>query len=208
MTRIRPIVIAFFACLILARPILGDDTQSYRTWTDSTGKHKIEAALVKVEDDKVHLKRKDTGKVITISKQRLSTSDQDFLARQQSGPATKQEPKSQSKVNSPGTKMAFTGTWNNRKYGTSGALHCLAVVKDDKTWTAKFDGDGVYGKFSYDVSISTKQNSKQVQLEGNSTVSGHRYKWSGNVKDGVLFGKYTASNGNNGTFRLKQVTSK
>ena len=65
-------------------------------------------------------------------------------------------------------------------------------MKDDKTWTAKFDGNGVYGKFSYNVDISTRKQGQQTLLQGNSIVSGHRYKWSGSVKDGILFGKYTA----------------
>jgi len=50
-----------------------------RTWTDSTGKHTVEADLVKVEDGKVILKKPD-GKLATVSVTRLSKADQEYLA--------------------------------------------------------------------------------------------------------------------------------
>ncbi|MEE2642708.1 MAG: SHD1 domain-containing protein [Planctomycetota bacterium] len=103
------------------------------------------------------------------------------------------------------SEKLFVGRWNNRKYGTSGTLRCLAQVKDGNQWTARFEGTGVYGKFSYDVQIVSRQNGNQYQLQGDSVVSGHRYRWTGQLKRGVLTGNYTATNGNQGSFRLQQA---
>ena len=47
---------------------------SGRTWTDSTGKHTVEAAFVDLKDGKVRLKKED-GKIITIPIERLSDAD-------------------------------------------------------------------------------------------------------------------------------------
>ncbi len=52
-----------------------------RTWSDTTGKFRIEAELVKVEDGKVELKRKD-GQNVTVPLDKLSKDDQDYLAQQ------------------------------------------------------------------------------------------------------------------------------
>jgi hypothetical protein len=50
----------------------------FRTWTDASGEFKVEAVLVKVDEDSVTLRRKD-GKVITIPVSRLSKDDQELL---------------------------------------------------------------------------------------------------------------------------------
>ncbi|MBX3414772.1 MAG: hypothetical protein KF708_18940 [Pirellulales bacterium] len=55
------------------------DKQVLRLWTDSTGKHKVEATLVRHEAGKVVLKRKD-GKEVVLPFSRLSDTDQQFLA--------------------------------------------------------------------------------------------------------------------------------
>jgi thiol-disulfide isomerase/thioredoxin len=52
-----------------------------RTWTDSTGKHKIEAELLSTKGGKVRLRR-DDGKEITIALDRLSEEDQAFVKEQ------------------------------------------------------------------------------------------------------------------------------
>lgn len=53
-----------------------------RTWTDSTGKHKIEAELLSTAAGKARLRR-DDGKEITIALDRLSDEDQAFIKKQQ-----------------------------------------------------------------------------------------------------------------------------
>jgi S1-C subfamily serine protease len=50
----------------------------FRTWTDKTGKFKVEAKLVAAIDDKVVLKRRD-GDILTVPIASLSQPDQAFL---------------------------------------------------------------------------------------------------------------------------------
>ncbi len=56
-------------------------TGGVRTWSDTTGKFRIEAELVKVADGKVELRRKD-GQNVTVPLDKLSKDDQDYLAQQ------------------------------------------------------------------------------------------------------------------------------
>lgn len=49
-----------------------------RTWTDSTGKHKIEAKLLESAGGQVKLQRAD-GKLVTLPHEKLSTADQEYL---------------------------------------------------------------------------------------------------------------------------------
>jgi hypothetical protein len=62
-------VLAFAVCTPVA---------SARTWTDSTGKHTLEAEFVEMKDGKVQLKKED-GKTITIPIEKLSDPDQEFV---------------------------------------------------------------------------------------------------------------------------------
>ncbi len=55
------------------------DAPQARTWTDATGKFKIEAVLVSAADGKATLKRSDNGQEITIPIDKLSASDQEHL---------------------------------------------------------------------------------------------------------------------------------
>ncbi len=55
-----------------------------RTWTDRSGTHHIEAELVNVENGKVQLKRPD-GSSLTISIDKLSQADQEFVTSQSAG---------------------------------------------------------------------------------------------------------------------------
>ncbi len=49
-----------------------------RTWTDKTGKHKVQAVLVAVDEAQVKLRKKD-GKVVTLEREALSEVDQKYL---------------------------------------------------------------------------------------------------------------------------------
>lgn len=51
-----------------------------RTWTDITGKFKIRATLVKLESDKVTLK-KESGDEVTLPLTKLSQTDREYLRR-------------------------------------------------------------------------------------------------------------------------------
>ncbi|MGY8771407.1 MAG: SHD1 domain-containing protein [Pirellulales bacterium] len=57
-----------------------------RTWTDKTGSFQIEAELLKYQDGKVHLLKKD-GKLITVEVNILSNIDKGFLEGMSSKPA-------------------------------------------------------------------------------------------------------------------------
>ncbi|HEX5445337.1 MAG TPA: SHD1 domain-containing protein, partial [Pirellulales bacterium] len=50
-----------------------------RTWTDSTGKHKMKATFVSLDDSKVTLE-KDDGETIEIDLKKLSKADQKYVA--------------------------------------------------------------------------------------------------------------------------------
>jgi hypothetical protein len=67
------------------------DTPKPRTWTDSTGKHKIEATYLGVEDNKVKLHRTD-GKEIAVPLDRLSKADQEFVKQLQAAAAASDNP--------------------------------------------------------------------------------------------------------------------
>ena len=54
-----------------------------RTWSDTTGKFRIEAELVSVEDGKVNLKKKD-GEVVSVPLGKLSKADQEFVSKAES----------------------------------------------------------------------------------------------------------------------------
>ncbi|MCA9146251.1 MAG: hypothetical protein KDB05_25860 [Planctomycetales bacterium] len=61
--------------------IASDATKS-RTWTDITGKHKIEATFLGIEDNKVKLHRTD-GKELAVPLDRLSQADQEVAQKLQ-----------------------------------------------------------------------------------------------------------------------------
>jgi len=61
------------------------DTEAYRTWTNDTGKHRVEAAFVGLEADGVRLKKKD-GNEIVVPLARLSAADQEFVRGQRAEP--------------------------------------------------------------------------------------------------------------------------
>ena len=74
-------VICWTGCALYSLPldlVMGQD--SPRTWTDNTGKYKIEATFVKVENGQVELKRADNGKVVKLPLSRLSDADKKYVS--------------------------------------------------------------------------------------------------------------------------------
>jgi hypothetical protein len=51
----------------------------FRTWTDSTGKHKTEAQFIDLKDGNVRLKMRVSGAVIAVPLEKLSNADQAFV---------------------------------------------------------------------------------------------------------------------------------
>jgi hypothetical protein len=56
-------------------------TAQFRTWSDATGKFKVEAKFLSADSSGVQIERKD-GKKLTIPLERLSAADQQFVAAQ------------------------------------------------------------------------------------------------------------------------------
>jgi hypothetical protein len=56
-----------------------------RTWTDVTGRYRIEAALVKLENGKVLLRKRD-GSMIALPLEKLSREDREYVGRRGDGP--------------------------------------------------------------------------------------------------------------------------
>lgn len=59
----------------------GTPSEEFRTWTDATGKFKIEAKVVQQKQGFVQLQKRD-GKLISMSIKKLSSADQKFLAKE------------------------------------------------------------------------------------------------------------------------------
>jgi hypothetical protein len=57
---------------------------SARTWTDATGRFKVDADLIAINDDVVVLKSK-SGRLIAVEIAQLSPGDQDFLRTEEAG---------------------------------------------------------------------------------------------------------------------------
>jgi hypothetical protein len=201
-------LVCLFAIQILVQAQSADE---YRTWTDSTGKFKVEAKFVKLENDKVELKRKDNGESVTLALSRFSNADAEIIKRlvaKNADPKPASSGDSEKSASAEPTKKSWSGNWNNRKFGTNGPVTCSAVISDKKTWKASFTGTGIGRPFKYDVEINATEKSGQTQLQGKSTVDGDSYEWSGHVKGDTLYGRYRSSSGNNGEFELKESTSK
>lgn len=211
MTPFRPLIVALLLPLLAALSIVSAQSpDEYRTWTDNTGKFKVEAKFVKLENDKVELKRKDNGESVTLPLSRFSKADAEIVKKLVAKLA---DPKPSSgggdkSASSEPTKKSWSGNWNNRKYGTSGPVTCNALMTDEKKWKASFVGEGLGKPFKYDVEITATEKSGQTQLQGKSKVDGDSYEWSGYLKGDTLYGRYRSSSGNNGEFQLKESTSK
>ena len=104
------------------------------------------------------------------------------------------------------TTKTWEGTWMNRKYNSSGPLKCVATAQDDGTAQAKFSGTFMKDPFSYDVTVSTRQERNQMALSGTAQLDGDRYEWTGYVRGTVLVGQFKSLKGHNGEFRLTETS--
>ncbi len=68
------------SCLLALRPAIA------REWTDSSGTHKVEAELVKLDGEVVHLKKND-GAIVKIPLNKLCEEDRKFVREQTAAPA-------------------------------------------------------------------------------------------------------------------------
>lgn len=102
----------------------------------------------------------------------------------------------------------WEGKWVNKKYSTQGTMTCVAKEGKDGTWSATFSGAFMGEKFSFDVDFQAKPGKDQSDLSGTATVRNAKYEWTGAMKGDKLTGTYTANNGYNGDFELKEVKPK
>ncbi len=98
----------------------------------------------------------------------------------------------------------WSGTWDNKKYKTSGPLTCSAKMNTNGVWQAKFTGTGLGKPFGYDATIRAGEKGGRLILQGTTSVDGEAYQWSGYVQGKVLVGSYKSASGNNGTFKLQE----
>lgn len=99
----------------------------------------------------------------------------------------------------------FNGTWNNKRYGTSGTLKCVATPGKDGKWTATFSGTFMAENFSYDVTFDAKAGKSQQDLTGKAEIRNHKYNWTGTIKGDTLTGTYRSNSGYFGDFVLKEA---
>ena len=104
------------------------------------------------------------------------------------------------------TTQTWEGTWNNRKYGTSGPLKCVASEVQTGQWKGTFTGTFQGDPFTYQATFESKpaRRDGQFDLSGKATIRGHKYQWTGMMRGPALNGKYTSSVGYHGEFVLKQ----
>ena len=74
------LAVLFVSCLVSFRPALA------REWTDSSGTHKIEAELVKLDGEVVHLK-KANGTIVQVPLNKLCWDDRKFVREQMAAKA-------------------------------------------------------------------------------------------------------------------------
>lgn len=99
--------------------------------------------------------------------------------------------------------QAWSGTWNNRKYNTSGQLTCTVIGEQNGQWLARFTGTALGKPISYTALMRPTSSGANTALAGTTKVDGFDYQWTGTVAGKSLNGSYRASNGNNGDFRLQ-----
>ncbi|MBI5803023.1 MAG: hypothetical protein HZA92_20165 [Verrucomicrobia bacterium] len=74
---------------------------------------------------------------------------------------------------------SWTGTWNNKKFNTNGALTCTVIGEQNGQWIAKFTGIALGKPISYTALMTPKKNGEQTALSGVTKVDGFDYQWSG-----------------------------
>lgn len=107
-----------------------------------------------------------------------------------------------------GEEKTWEGKWNNKRFGTSGPLKCVATETEDGKWKATFSGKFQGEGFTYDVTFDGTPGKGQTDLSGTATVSGQGYQWTGSIKGKQLKGKYKSDGANFGEFTLTEAKKK
>ncbi|MCH8043473.1 MAG: hypothetical protein IID44_07120 [Planctomycetes bacterium] len=96
-------------CLAIVISAAASTHAATRTWTDDTGRFKVDAELVSVSDGKVKLKRAD-GRVVELPVARLSAADQKFLKSAEAAAKTPGE----------AALAKFNGVWKISEFYSDG----------------------------------------------------------------------------------------
>jgi hypothetical protein len=111
MVRSLPLVVCTILCSMVIAGL--GSIGLARTWSDASGKFKVDADLVSVDENQVTLRRTD-GKVVHLPIDKLSQADQDFLAKKPGhspvGPADTTPAVAPPVVNPPATSSPAFGT--------------------------------------------------------------------------------------------------
>jgi hypothetical protein len=94
-TRVRFLRMALFCFVTMHTRMSG--ANEVRTWTDSTGKHKVEAEFVEILDGKVRLKLAD-GKIVSLPLAKVSEADREYLKEVQ---RLRKETETEAEANAP-----------------------------------------------------------------------------------------------------------
>ena len=140
-------------CLAVLVLLIGTAfAQEKRTWRDSTGQFTVEAVLVEFDGETVKLKKTADNRVVTMSLDKLSVSDQQYLRRQRQNEANNPfaggEPEStasSSRTRANNTRANNTGTQNGttRNGDASDAERIIVGVVSGWNYTpAKITPDG------------------------------------------------------------------
>lgn len=198
-----PVKLVALAFLMSSACVFAADQPPMRTWTDSTGKYKIEARFEKVEKGVVFLTKKENNEKMQVPLAKLSEQDRTYIRNWLKPKKEEPAPKPVQAESKQSVGDAWKGTWNNNKYGTKGPLTCTVTAIEGKTWKAKFVGTGIGKPFTYDAAINSTEKGDRTILQGTYSISGDAYRWTGYVEGNLLYGKYRSASGNNGEFRLK-----
>jgi len=158
MTRHVRCIVALCLWAALSAGATGAET---RTWTDASGKYRIDAELVDVVDGKVQLKKAD-GQQIAIALESLSQADRDYLGRLAAGqtaPAAPQ-PATLSDSVKPGAKLTLELAGGSKLEGE-------LVARDETSLTLR-------------VTVAGRDYTRKVPLERVRavTVDGQRQQLS------------------------------
>jgi hypothetical protein len=98
---------------------------------------------------------------------------------------------------------SWTGTWNNNKFRTTGALTCTVIGEQNGQWIARFTGTGLGRPFTYVAYVTPKGAGGTTNLTGTTKVDGDTYQWTGSASAQAMTGSFRSGTGNNGDFRLQ-----
>lgn len=102
----------------------------------------------------------------------------------------------------------WQGKWNNRKYGTTGPLKCVAKHDGNGNWDATFTGTFKGDPFEYKAHFQSKPGKGVTDLSGKAVIRGHDYEWAGAIKGNLLRGRYRSSVGYFGEFEMKEAAAR